>query len=190
MKRLLFIFLILASFANGQTLDEHMGVPLANIAEINGVAIANISEVDGIEFSVIPITIGSGANQTLAAQPSGYTYIDLGNPAASSGTITTVEIYASSAMTGCKVAIFRATTGNSYIGVDSETIGNVSDGSKQTFSVSLSVQTGDYIGVYYASGQIYYNNTGDGVTASVGDVTATEAEFTAFSGETSIYGYN
>lgn len=47
MKRLLFIFLILASFANGQTFDQYRDIPLVNIAEIDGVPIVNADQVDG-----------------------------------------------------------------------------------------------------------------------------------------------
>ncbi len=80
------------------------------------------------------------------------TTINRGNPANATGIIKTIEIYADSDLSGCKVATFYVENGNKLTTRDYEEIGAVTAGSKQTFTVSLEVQEGDYIGMSYSNG--------------------------------------
>ena len=66
----------------------------------------------------------------------------------------TVETWFNSNATGFKVGTFSG-SGIPYDDRDYETIGAVTSGSKQTFSgLSIDVVTGDFIGCYYATGQL------------------------------------
>lgn len=95
------------------------------------------------------------------------TLVDKNNPANYSGTITSVELWANEALAGCKIATFFVESGNNLTTRDYETIqidgqdaGVVPAGSKQTASVSLDVEEGDYIGLYFTAGKIDINESG------------------------------
>lgn len=85
------------------------------------------------------------------------TYTSSAYPCNGSGKITSVEIRAQTSMTGCEVAIFRKVAANMFTTVDSAAIGNVASGAKRTFGVDLDILAGDYIGIYYETGQIRLN---------------------------------
>lgn len=109
------------------------------------------------------IDIGEPAIVRTTSIVDNNTSINRGNPANASGIITSIEIYASAAypLVGCKVGTFYTTNGNTLKCRDVEDIGNVSGGSKQTFSgLSLAVVAGDYIGIYYSTGGVYVAYTG------------------------------
>lgn len=117
------------------------------------------------------IDVGAAATNRGAAESAGFTIIAKNNPANSSGTITSVEIYAETNMDGVIVATFSA-DGNNITARDSYSIGSVTAGSKQTFEVELSVETGDYLGFYNSSGGISSDGTGgDGRWYKSGDYT-------------------
>jgi len=98
------------------------------------------------------IDIGSGAVDREAGWVSGYTIILKSNPANASGVITSIEIFANLHLYGCIVGTFYTTNGSTLKCRDSEVIGQVSSGYKETKSVSLAVEAGDYIGMYYSDG--------------------------------------
>jgi len=90
-----------------------------------------------------------------------YTMIDLANPAFEDGTITSIEVWGlASDMTGFRVGTFYWVTGTTYKCRDSEIIGAVTSGSKQTFAVSLDIKAGDFIGCHATTGNIERDNTG------------------------------
>jgi len=91
------------------------------------------------------------------------TAINKGNPANETGTITSVEIWATTDLTDCEVATFFVVSGNNLSTRDHEAIGTVTAGSKQTFPVDLDVQAGDYLGIYYSGGEIERDAGGDSV---------------------------
>jgi len=96
-----------------------------------------------------PTTIDVGAGYTGSSETSlwaGYTIIDLTNPANASGTITSIQIRAQTALTGMRVGTFYLVSGATYKCRDSATIGSVTAGSVQTFPVQLTIVTGDFIG--------------------------------------------
>lgn len=126
------------------------------------------------------IDVGPGATDRASTIAATYTIIDFGNRANATGTLDTVEIYAATDLTGCKVGTFYRTTGNTFQCRDSEAIGNVTSGSKQTFtSLSISATEGDYLGIYFATGTLERDSTGQvgmmyvsGEYADAGDSTA------------------
>jgi hypothetical protein len=96
-----------------------------------------------------PIDIGSAAVDRDECIGGGATFIDLANPANDTGVITSVELWFTANHTGVKVGTFYG-SGTDYTNRDFATIGNVTGGSKQTFSgLSIDVTSGDFIGVYY-----------------------------------------
>ena len=99
-----------------------------------------------------------------------YTYIDVNNPANGSGKITSVEIYAHSAMSSCVVATFYVVSGNNLTARDHELIGDVAVGYNQ-FDININVEAEDCIGIYNTTGTIDYDVTGDGFWYKSGDNT-------------------
>lgn len=119
------------------------------------------------------------------------TLIGRGNPANASGKITSVEIYAYLTLYNCEVATFYETDTNEFSTRDYEAIGNVTAGSKQTFTVDLDVAAGDYIGIYYSTGAIERDDSGDGYwyIVSADHIPCTKQAFTFASSRTiSLYG--
>lgn len=99
------------------------------------------------------------------------TLVNKGGPANGSGVIIRVEIYANTELIDAEVATFFVVSGNNLSTRDDEGIGNVAAGSKQTFTVSLDVQTGDYIGInFFSGGDIWADATGgEGLWRFYGD---------------------
>lgn len=108
------------------------------------------------------IDIGNAAiDRAGQYQWAGDTIINGGNPANASGTITSVEIWAAVNLEGCVIGTFYKTNGDTLKCRASAAIGNVTAGSKQTFSgLSVAVQTGDFIGIYFTAGSIERDTTG------------------------------
>lgn len=141
------------------------------------------------------IDVGSAAILDGYSMGAGWTIISLNNPVNESGTVTSVEIYAQSNLADCVVGIFYLVSGNTYKCRDSESVGTVTGGSKQTFSVTLNAQVGDFIGIYYTSGTIYVNTSGgSGLVRAVGEFIDVDDQ-TAYSLDgpsyvMSLYGYS
>ncbi|MBA7540643.1 hypothetical protein ES705_32942 [subsurface metagenome] len=107
------------------------------------------------------INIGLPAIDRTAHLGGYWTYIEQNNAANESGTIVRVEIWAHEALTEMRVGIFYLVSGTTYKCRDSAFIGDVAAGSKQVFSgLSLAVQAGDLIGLYFEEGSIDYDPTG------------------------------
>lgn len=138
------------------------------------------------------IDIGPGATDRNSTVVSGVTYIQLDNPANESGTITKVQIYANTNLAGCKIGTFYE-SGGLYSSRDYETIGDVTAGSVQTFTVSISCTAGDYLGIYYSSGTLKREDSGGtGYEWKNNDrFGETDVSFNLNSGDiVSIYGYS
>lgn len=108
------------------------------------------------------ITIGSSAIDRGGSAGGTYTQITKENPANETGRITTVKIWAKSALAGVKVAIFTEGAANTFTAGDVANIGNVSSGSEQTFNVNLNVSAGDFIGLYWTDGWMELDSSGYG----------------------------
>lgn len=115
-----------------------------------------------VNVLAIDIDIGTAAIDRGSALYYSRTFVNQDNPANASGSITSVEIWAYTDITNCEVAIFYVVSGNNLSTRDTEFIGTVTAGSKQTFEVNLDVEVGDYIGIWVPAGSIEYDNTGGG----------------------------
>jgi len=144
----------------------------------------------------IDIDIGSLAiDRPGAMSATNRTYINERNPANANGEITTVEIWANVDMTDVEVATFYNVSGTNFSSRDSTYIGNVTSGSKHTASgLNITVQEGDYIGIYFNAGAIEKTTTDDpdneGFWHLAGDqIPCTDATFTHYTNsELSLYG--
>lgn len=107
------------------------------------------------------IDIGPGASSDLGGNSGPeYTSVALGNPANDTGILTSFEIWMRTDGTGVKMGTFYGSD-TTYTNRDYENIGNVTSGSKQTFTgKSCSVQTGDYIGRYASTGNTSAQTSG------------------------------
>jgi len=123
---------------------------------------------------------------------AGFTHI-CNSPANKSGTIRRVEIYPFENITGLKVSIFAKESGNRFYTRDSASLGNAASGGKRTFTVSLEIEEGDYIGIYYDTGKISAGNDGTiGRWYLYGDyisISSTTFDFEYGIDRISIYGY-
>lgn len=139
------------------------------------------------------IDVGPDATNRATTRTSGYTRISATNAANATGTLDTVEIYANTDMTGVKVGTFYLSSGTTYVCRDSATIGNVTSGSKQTFAgLSIDVEAGDLLGLYWSGGALEADSTGGGgmLVPGLGDYATPGAStsYTSYSGyELSIY---
>jgi len=117
------------------------------------------------------IDIGAAAISRGYGTTSGYTYVLRDNPANDSGIITSVEVWAKTAMAGLRVGTFYLVSGTTYKCRDSATLGSVATGSKRTFSdLAIQVVVGDLIGFYATSGTLMLGVTGGaGYVAKTGE---------------------
>ena len=85
------------------------------------------------------------------------------NPANATGTIDTVEVWVFRTMTTCIVGTLYLVSGDDYKCRDSESIGTLTQIGKVTTSgLSISVETSDYLGIYFDPGEIERDTTGYG----------------------------
>ncbi|PKP62238.1 hypothetical protein CVT91_00170 [Candidatus Atribacteria bacterium HGW-Atribacteria-1] len=138
------------------------------------------------------IDIGNVAeNRTGSWGTTNITMVERDNPANLSGKITSVEIWAYSDMTNVEVAIFYVVSGNNLSTRSNAYIGNVTSGAKRTFTVSLDVEAGDYIGIYWYNGDMEETSSGVQTWYLAGDsIPCTNLTFTLTSGSFthSLYG--
>ena len=117
------------------------------------------------------IDVGPGAtNRASTSTTTGYTNLLRGNPANDTGKLTSFEVWANSDLSGVKIGTFYG-SGTSWTSRDVESIGNVTAGSKQTFTgKDCDVQTGDIIGAYRTGGNMERDTSGgDGAAYKSGD---------------------
>ena len=123
------------------------------------------------------------------------TVVNKGNPANASGTITSIEIWieAGDDATNCEVATFFVVSGNNLSTRDTESIGTITAGSKQTVNVNLDVEEGDYIGFCADITRISIDiSGGSGIwytAAGTDNIPCTNVTFSVYSGwMMSLYG--
>ena len=139
------------------------------------------------------IDIGSAATDRPATWGYTSTTFVVDNPANASGIINTVEVWFNTDATGFRAGTFFLVSGTTYQCRDSETIGNVTSGSKKTFTgLSIDVVTGDYLGKYNTAGNIERDDTGFlGLRYATGEHIdpGDQASYSISSGDTmSLYG--
>ncbi len=130
--------------------------------------VLNVGGVGVASANPDPIDVGASAiDRNYVGAIHSYTRVSESNPANDSGTITSVESwYAVGTETDdVWIGTFSA-SGNVLTCRDSESIGDVVPGSKQTASgLDITIETGDYIGVHAKSGyalSIELDASGDG----------------------------
>ena len=120
------------------------------------------------------------------------TAVNKGSPASGTGTITSVEMWLNLAGEDIEVATFYTTDTDDLTTRDSEAIGSVASGSKQTFSgLDMDVVTGDGLGIAGSAGAIERATFGyDGAWWIDGDyIPCTSQAFNWLSGDCySLYG--
>lgn len=137
------------------------------------------------------IDIGPGATNRDADWPAGYTIIDYANSANATGVLDTFEVWAATDIAGFKIGPFTVTGGPTGTSGDFESIGNVTSGSKQTFTgKTCDVTSGTYLGVHWDTGAMEVG-TGGVSLLYVGAVDYFDGAPHSFAGEsgytTSIY---
>jgi hypothetical protein len=138
------------------------------------------------------IDIGPGATDRTATGAAGYTRIFDDNPANADGTLDTIEVWANTDLAGFKVGTFYLVSGSTYHCRDVYSIGNVTSGSKQTFSgiTGFDVVTGDYLAEYHSSGTIERDTGTGGIHFYTGDrlVVDDEYSYSSYLETDSVYG--
>ena len=134
-------------------------------------------------WTAVANDVGSAATDRASTYSYGSTLLDEANPVNVGGIINSIEVWANTNMTGLKVASFYG-SGGSYTCRAVVSIGDVTAGSKQTFTgLSLAVEAGDFIGCYFATGTIEYASAGGTVIyQKSGDVT-TPSLLTSFTAQ-------
>lgn len=136
-------------------------------AEINAMLSGlDIFKDKGIYELITPGSIDIGAAATARASElyfDTYTFVGIDNAANAAGSLDTVEIYLRS---GSSLDVYAGTfskSGSTFTCRDSEELGNVTVGSKQTYdSLDIDVESGDYIGCATKAGvpSIEYDSSG------------------------------
>lgn len=108
------------------------------------------------------IDIGHAAEDGNSTAGLTFARLDKNNPANDTGTLDTVEIWANTNLTNCKVGTLYSAGGNDYTCRDVHVIGSVTAGSKQTFSgiTGFNVTSGDLMGIYATGGVLEGNDAG------------------------------
>ena len=124
------------------------------------------------------ISIGPGAYERDNMQASFKSFIALGNPSNANGVINTIRIFANTNIAGAKIGTFSFVSGTTYKCRDVAIIGDVVSGSAQIFpGLSLSVNVGDYLGIYFSSGDIENSSSGfAGIRYAFGDILTVDLE--------------
>ncbi len=170
--------------------DEQLIIAGAD-ARLRGLA----GELDGrgrrLDIEPGTIDIGPGAIDRATAISVAGTDIDTNNPANDTGILDIFELWFAVSATGVKAGTFYG-SGTDWTSRDYESIGNVTSGSKQTFSgLDCDVETDDVAGVYFATGSLELDGSGgSAIYYKAGDqFGAGQQTYTEYSGyQISIYG--
>jgi len=133
------------------------------------------------------VDIGSDAIDRGNALGGTYTSLLKDIPASESGTLTSIEIWASEDMSGLKVGVFYLTAEDTFKCRSAATIaGTILAGSKVTKAVSLAMEVDDLLGLYWADGKIELDTSGgSGRWYRTGDhiIVDDEEEYTSLSNQ-------
>ncbi|MBT6053157.1 MAG: hypothetical protein HOJ31_10345 [Anaerolineae bacterium] len=107
-----------------------------------------------------PIDIGSAAINRVSTQVGGYTFIALDNPANDTGTINEATIYSDTNLVGAVLIIFERNTTNTFTPRSFAVLGAVTAGGDTFSGLSLAVETGDFVALYWDTGALDVVDTG------------------------------
>ena len=83
------------------------------------------------------VDVGNAATNRDSGSSPNYTIVSKGNPSNTTGTITSIEIWANTDMSNVEVGTFYVVSGANLTCRDSQAIGSVTSGSKQTLTSTL-----------------------------------------------------
>ena len=137
--------------------NARKGLCIARLVSIKSNSALITTDKGGELFPATEIDVGADAIDRTSPKGSA-TYVGKNNPANDTGSIDTIEMWfdtnGDDDGANVEVATFSA-SGNVLTSRDSEVIGTVTKGSKQTFTgKDMDIATGDYIGIYYTAGWI------------------------------------
>jgi len=115
------------------------------------------------------IDVGAACSDRTSGQNSGNTMLGKANPANNTGTLTSLCVWVLTNMGGIKIGSFYLVSGTTYKCRDAESIGSLNAGKNDNIVISLSIQTNDYLGIYWSSGQIEADTAGGGAYYVAGD---------------------
>lgn len=108
--------------------------------------------------------IGAGAVDRGGAFNPNFTCISKENPASQAGKVVTVNLWANTNLEGCNVGTVYLVSGTTFKCRDIAAIGTVTAGAKRTFTgLSIDVEIGDYIAIFWAVGLLDRDTTGEGI---------------------------
>ena len=141
------------------------------------------------------IDIGAAAIGRAGTASGNVTWVGVENPANDTGSITSIEVWFDALYGNAgsvEVATFDHEGSNALSTRDSEALGTVTAGSKQTFAgLAMDVATGDYLGLYFSGGALEFSYTGgSGAWDASGDnIPCSSTTFNLTAGRTiSLYG--
>jgi len=124
------------------------------------------------------VDIGVEAENRAIEKAAGHTYINKGGQASKAGNVVSVDIWCDTDLSGVKVGTFYATNGTTFKCRAGQSIaGTITAGSSVNKVVSLDVEIGDYIGLYYSGGKIEQDYRGQAdIWEIAGDYADTDDE--------------
>jgi hypothetical protein len=142
-----------------------------------------------LSWDAVNIDVGAACIMRATGSGGNATFIGTENPANANGTITDLCVWCRSASTGCKIGSFYIISGNTLKCRDADVVGALGSG-KNEKTVSLNIQSGDFIGIYIASGQIEVTLSGSNFYTISGDkcIIDNESSYNILSRTQSVYG--
>lgn len=153
-----------------------------NVVDFKGITSKSIIyPIEGLYGTDTSSFIGEESIDRSSYMQTG-TFINKNNAAQLDGIIKRVAIYAKADLSDVVIATFDEISIDHFTTRDYEEIGSVVAGSKHEFEVNIRVYEGDYIGMYFSSGQIERSTFGyDGFWAIAGDwIPCTNKWFSSF----------
>jgi hypothetical protein len=137
---------------------------LDKIALIKGYALNVKSKDIGEAFPATAIDVGSAVINRGTHAAQGYTWVNYNNAANDTGSLDTFELWLANDGINVKVGTFyESPSAPNFTSRDSEFIGAVAKGSKQTFSgKDCEVTAGDWVGIFGDSGAVERDTSGGG----------------------------
>lgn len=142
----------------------------AILAAFLSVFAVNSGSMDASTFSV-GCSLGDYGNPGLG---SPITIIDQNNPADRDGKISRIQIYVEDDLYGVEIGSFYSVNESlNYSCRDHTLLGNISAGYSDLYGIEITVNSGDYLGIYYTDGNMSVSTTGGGGIATyAGDGTS------------------
>ena len=107
------------------------------------------------------VDIGKEATDRASYHAPAYTMINVAAAAQVAGTLTSIDIWANTNITGLKIGIFYSTNGDVFKCRSAQSIdGTITAGSSVKKATSLAVEIGDLLGCYTGAGNLELTTSG------------------------------